>query len=512
VNLSLADADKIEDLNQLKTWLKTQDVRVTHALAARSTLRSLPILMAEADKTIGETPGTAYLLAGFRAVLTSGVASACAPSDMKKIGRAAQSAGDSVFPDAYRNRVNPLTATLTAADHIGYPVSASASRSFELPSMILEDATATPNTSHFASIFSDARLSKLDDPRQIFAAPLWPNSDEVAPLLKMWADFEARPDPDGIWSFWRDWYLSMLQGTPMDWDLQLQVALIGNAIWQEGPEAVAKEIERIQAQILAAKLPMAERIEANPDTGKYRAVPIPVENPITFSALLSQIEDALEDCLGGHNGLAERSGTVKKLNRVLTKYKDDPQNAELTLTRVAGSLRSQLHETKELADNEDNLALLDAVEEGARGIRANHPEVAKNREQLAQQAIHALTPEDKDLLQQALPVLAEISEPELADDFATDISELVNDALLPLPGGAPPLPGADATTRVFSRISKMALLVQNGKDLAQKGAEAFDSDIVKSVRLAGLAISVTGGIGGILFALVKVGLNILGVL
>ncbi|MEP2717712.1 hypothetical protein [Pseudophaeobacter sp.] len=314
------------------------------------------------------------------------------------------------------------------------------------------------------------------------------------------------------WSFWLDWYASFLDGKPLDWELQRRVALIEDAIWEAGPEAVAKEIARIQAGMLAEKLPMAERIEVNPDTGKFRAIAILVENPATLSALLSQIEDALEDCLGGHNGLAERSGTVKKLNRVLTKYKDDPQNAELTLTRVAGSLRGQLHDTRDLPDNEENLALLNAVEEGVRGIRANHPEVAKNREQLAQQAIHALTPEDKDLLQQALPVLAEISEPELAGDFETDIPELINDALLPLPDAAPPLPGADVTTRIFSRVSKMALLIQNGKDLAQKGAEAFDSDVVKSIRLAGLAISVMGGIGGILFALVKVGLNILGVL
>lgn len=313
-------------------------------------------------------------------------------------------------------------------------------------------------------------------------------------------------------SFWRDWYQGFLDGKPLDWELQRRVALIDDAIWEAGPEAVANEIERIQAEMLVEKLPMAERIEVNPETGKFRAIAIPVDNATSLSALLSQIEDALEDCLGGHNGLAERSSTVKKLNRVLTKYKDDPQNEELTLTRVAGSLRSQLHETRELPDNEDNLALLGAVEEGVRGIRANHPEVAKNREQLAQQALQALTPEDKELLSQALPVLAEISEPELADDFEADIPELINDTLLPLPDGAPPLLGTDATTRIFSRISKLALLIQNGKGLAQKGAKAFDSDVVKSVRLAGLAISVTGGIGGLLFALVKVGLNILGVL
>ena len=354
-------------------------------------------------------------------------------------------------------------------------------------------------------------LSQHKDTNDVFRLPLWAvnKANFDGQNLALSTQLSAQPS---LWSFWRDWYQGFLDGKPLDWKLQRRVALIDDAIWEDGPEAVAEEIQCIQAEMLAEKLPMAERIEVNPDTGKFRAIPIPVENPTTLSALLSQIDDALEDCLGGHNGLVERSGNVKKLNRVLTKYKDDPQNAELTLTRVAGSLRSQLHDTRELPDNEDNLALLNAVEEGVRGIRANHPEVANNREQLAQQALQALAPEDKELLQQALPVLAEISEPELADDFAADIPELINDALLPRPNGAPPLPGADVTTRIFSRISKMALLIQNGKDLAQKGAETFDSDLVKSVRLAGLAISVTGGIGGILFALVKVGLNILGVL
>ncbi|CUH89123.1 hypothetical protein PH5382_03069 [Phaeobacter sp. CECT 5382] len=303
------------------------------------------------------------------------------------------------------------------------------------------------------------------------------------------------------WTFWRTWYKGFLDGKPLNWELQRRVAQIENAIWETGPEAVAKEIERIKATMLSEKLPMAETIELNPETGKFRAVPIAVENPVTISASLSQISDALEDCLGGHNGLSEQAGNVKKLNRVLTKYKTDPQNAELTLTRVAGSLRSQLHETHELPDNEDNLALLNAVVEGVHGIRANHPEVAANREQLAQQAFKALGPDDKELLRQAQPILEVLSEPELADDFTHDIPELINDALLPLPDGAPPLPGADVTTRVFSRVSKMAVVTE-------RGGKIFDSKEVKTARLAHLGYTALD----LLYAVVQIGLRFLGVL
>jgi hypothetical protein len=160
-----------------------------------------------------------------------------------------------------------------------------------------------------------------------------------------------------------------------------------------------------------------------------------------------------------------------------------------------------LYQSRELPDNEDNLALINAVEEGVRGIRANHPEVAANREQLAQQAFQALEPEEKKRFEEALPVLAEISDPDLAEDFEQDIPELINDALRPLPDGAPPLPGAGAATRVFSRVSKMALVWERGEAL-------HDSKEGKTARMIVFGVNV----GEMLYGLVQIGLRLLGVL
>ena len=54
-----------------------------------------------------------------------------------------------------------------------------------------------------------------------------------------------------IYSFWRRWYEGFLNGDPLPWDLQEQIALIPDETWEAGPEAVAAEIEKIEAEFQA---------------------------------------------------------------------------------------------------------------------------------------------------------------------------------------------------------------------------------------------------------------------
>ncbi len=155
-----------------------------------------------------------------------------------------------------------------------------------------------------------------------------------------------------------------------------------------------------------------------------------------------------------------------------------------------------------MPNSEGNLALLEAVEDGVRGIRAAHPDVAENRLLIAQQSLHELSSEHVDLLKDAQPVLVAISEEIMAEDFAADIPSLINDALQPLPNGAPPLPGADAATRIFNRASHMRLMYGQ---FIENGSKAFDS---KTFKTACLALTVTS----MLSALVSLGLFLFGVI
>lgn len=307
---------------------------------------------------------------------------------------------------------------------------------------------------------------------------------------------------DPKWQFWHDWYLAMWEGRFKNWDLAFEVIKIEKKVWEQGAEAVATEIERIQAKYFTTQHPLAETIQLNPETNRFFATPIPIQNAPLIGALLSRVQDSVEDATLGNNGLNEQSREVRVLNRTLSRYSNDPQRVEMDFTSVTVGLRRQIHDTAELPNSEDNLALLEAVEDGVRGIRAAHSDVAENRLIIAQQSLRELSADQVELLEDAKPVLVAISEDIMAEDFAADIPSLINDALLPLPSGAPALPGADAATRVFNRVSHIRLMYDR---FVQGGAKAFDSKTFKTARLGLTAISM-------LSALVSLGLVLFGVM
>ncbi|WP_297340876.1 hypothetical protein [Pseudophaeobacter sp.] len=301
----MADVDKIVDLDQLETWLQTQDVRISRAIAARASLRSLPALMTVSDQIINKTAGAELLLAGLRATLISGVASACATPDMKRIEAAALSAGNA----AHSAALSAGNAALSA----------------------------------HSAVFSDAKAAKNGDPHQIFAGALWPRPQDTENLLTMWETFAALHDPTGIWTFWREWYRGMLTGAPMDWDLQLQVALIKDEIWEAGPEDVAKEIERIRQNFLSGQRETPDRTpEHEPKSVKHL-----IENRIVATACLQGLSVQITDVIERYH--AETGANA--LPDALIPLTEMPQ----LLNTLAGTLRTIPESGQVSTSTEDQL-------------------------------------------------------------------------------------------------------------------------------------------------------------
>lgn len=272
----MAEFEKIENLDQLERWLTTQDIRMSRTIAARAALRALPDLM----PALYNPSSAKLLLAGLRATLISGAASTFPSQDLNRVKKASYAASASVEPygDSF-----PAASAAAYASTFDFSAAAAADTVY----ISTRSARAHSDNSAAAALSaaaSDAALGETHDPHQIFNHPLWSTTDDDEQLLQQWQAFEARPDPEGIWSFWRDWYRGMLNGEPLDWGLQLQVALIDNAIWEAGPEAIAKEIARIR-----------QVIEANghEENKPYSEQPVSAATAEAMAQLLQTNRDAI---------------------------------------------------------------------------------------------------------------------------------------------------------------------------------------------------------------------------
>ncbi|MCK0139649.1 hypothetical protein [Aliiroseovarius sp. F47248L] len=484
----------IESEEELRKWLAEQEPEVFLMIAVRASMRVLPIGLLPQSQYFVEERAIYPALIATRRLLTAAVAARFPTHETKEAAGFAVASDKRIGPP--RGGYSRIVATYTAEAAYSFEIE----KVFEViryvnmsPANGLEKAQVPAATRDVMEmIYSDTSLSLS----QLLTTPLWQKVGEPKWLL------DSRPLDDRIieqgdeWSFWRDWYQGFLDGKPLDWELQRRVALIPDEEWEKGPEHIAEKIEEIKTAWLAEKAPLAEKIEFNTETQKFRSVPLDIAKPDLLGATLSQIRDALEDVLvSPSNGLHEHSREVRVLNRVFTKYGNDPQQIEMGLVNAHRGITRQFL-SDEMPQSEENLALRDALEEGARGIRATHPDVAENRKILIDQALREISKEDLELLEDAKPLLVAMSEGQLAEDWETDIPQLINDATLPLPFGAPSLPGADEATRIFSRAAKIRI---SYNCMVSKGAEIFDSKTMKTARL-GLTVS------AMLTALVSLGL------
>ena len=167
-------------------------------------------------------------------------------------------------------------------------------------------------------------VSTGDTLEGIYAAGLWPDVDLPAPFDLTWRSFreEARRDE---WAFWIEWYQGMLDGRPMDWDLQRKIALIPDKDWKKGAAHIARIIEEIRARLeLTKKLEAAEgkiaQLEAARRGMGGNNPPEPIEDDI-YQFALSGIRKSVQD-------LKEETETDEP----------DPSHIQVVLEKLRGFL------------------------------------------------------------------------------------------------------------------------------------------------------------------------------
>lgn len=251
----------ISDEDSARAWLKTQSHPASVAFSARAALRALPRL---GDESVNEISKLLWRV--FRSLIISTVAAAEVLD------------GEEVFLNSafYSTAADTWSAFADAVFSAHY--SALGENKPEIAAGVLSSSVLVRAAGYddddeadkemvdwselaYRQAESDARFLENSPPAQLFQQPLWLSASMPATLATSYDKLTAyRSSQNEKWgdflNFFLEWYSGMLDGQPMSWDLQRRVALIDDAIWEIGPEAVAEEIAKIRA-----KFDLEKRVE-----------------------------------------------------------------------------------------------------------------------------------------------------------------------------------------------------------------------------------------------------------
>ncbi|MEL0439204.1 hypothetical protein [Phycobacter sp. K97] len=340
---------QIETEEQLKDWLETQDWQVCTAIAARAALRSLPAIMGANNQNRESGPLKRLLLMALRATLTSAGAGTCPPADVKRMvsaanyssrsANSARSAARSVadttrYPAEDSAAKSAVHAAWSAADSSTFPAAETTGDTAFVAALFATKSSAlsSARSSAFSAAFRDGNSGKgTANPQaraeQMFRHTLWHDGPGIAAFQDMWQAFQTAFAANGPWSFWCEWYRGMLAGQPLDWELQRRVALIADAIWEQGPEAVTKEIERIKAEFEAQR-PQEPRFPAY-EPNDLRPL---IQNRIIATASLQGLAVQISDAIGQYHS----DTGVNALPEALSPLEDMPALMNAVADRLGG--------------------------------------------------------------------------------------------------------------------------------------------------------------------------------
>ncbi|MBF9034047.1 hypothetical protein HKCCE2091_07330 [Rhodobacterales bacterium HKCCE2091] len=254
----------VEDRAEFLAWLQEQPNETCVAIAYRAALRVLSFVTLFDQRGL---EAERLALSSCRALLISGVGVLAMTSEVRDAARAAAKSFSNAAPPASASRAAADAASdaanaLADADDLNDERTASAARA-------AVDAAYTAARGAGAATARATLHANISDPEEVADAAYVAAyrdagiegggsglvsavnviPEEIRDVLSKYSD--GRTDllgSGGPWSFWARWYQAAMAGIPLPWELQQEIALIPNAVWDAGPEAVAEAINLIEAK------------------------------------------------------------------------------------------------------------------------------------------------------------------------------------------------------------------------------------------------------------------------
>ncbi len=239
----------------------------------------------------------------------------------------------------------------------------------------------------------------------------------------------------------------------MDWDLQLQVASIDNAVWEKGPEAIAKTIRDIETDWVAGELPQADAVVFDDNGDQFAIVPTVLCAEKIVDTALQQVEFALKIASQSNCGLNTSSVAWLYIEFTLNDCRENAsaieQNFEIAREDIVEGLKNGTY------FQDPKLSALERVLDIAvTDLRANHPEVVAAWEQRVQHKLRTANDDQKQLIVEKATELIAVSSPNLGQELALD-AKTISTSSGEVQGGA--------IRRFFGRVAQMRLIVRSSE-------------------------------------------------
>ncbi|MBL4751237.1 MAG: hypothetical protein JKX71_11780, partial [Amylibacter sp.] len=258
---------EITNKEEFEKWLWNQNQPVLIVIAVRTALRVFPFVLDTIPEHTDKSDTKSLALLTARALLASAVAGNVPTADAKL---AAHSAHTTISTNLAllglgivignesdtksRSVVISHDATALSANFArsaaAYAAETAAASAIATVIVSLDDSAANlARNTTLTVAYSDANSIIPETAAGLLETPIWGDEQFEGVIKSAWNKFLKNTLPKNPeFTFWRDWYQGFLDGKPLDWNLQREVALIPDADWEKGPAHIADMIAEIKAR------------------------------------------------------------------------------------------------------------------------------------------------------------------------------------------------------------------------------------------------------------------------
>jgi hypothetical protein len=261
-------------------------------------------------------------------------------------------------------------------------------------------------------------------------------------------------------------------------DLQRDVALIEDAVWQQGPKAVAEAIAAIELRRAILLTPNAEEVLRD-EAGLFYVLPLTTIKPNLFKSAVEKVKDDIGEIRSKPklaNALSFLTDDFQRLEDHFDRYRDQP----LRIHDVFQKTMRHLDAMRDEGLLPDDVLLRDFYQDldtGSLDIRRADTEVAMAVKARVADRMARMKAEDKARANTALLAAANEARAELKSEIEDDLAVTNNSK-------SEAADKDESSNRLVSRGLRMAKrrkddLVKGADDLGKvvKGAEAADKII-----------------------------------